>query len=140
MRIGKTVCIFRFARRAIEVRKLNIVPTRLRLNREFSRKKEEKRERERLYEKFKRTNVEHDVASGSRLNVIEASPKGIYVRIYIYIYIYARRFVNRGVWKKNMDKPRLSAHLFSGRMPDPAYSSLMDSSNHIIIRIISSRI
>lgn len=47
MRIGKTVCIFRFARRAIEVRKLNIVPTRLRLNREFSRKKEEKREKER---------------------------------------------------------------------------------------------
>lgn len=105
-------------------------------SREKKRKRERKRDR--LYEKFKRTNVEHDVASGSRLNVIEASPKGVYVRI--YIYIYARRFVNRGVWKKNMDKPRLSAHLFSGRMPDPAYSSLMDSSNHIIIRIISSRI
>lgn len=98
MRIGKTVCIFRFARRAIEVRKLNIVPTRLRLNREFSRKKE--KERDCTDEKFKRTNVEHDVATRSRLNVIEASPKRIYA--YIYIYIYARRFVNRGVWKKNL--------------------------------------
>lgn len=135
MRIGKTVCIFRSARRAIEVRKLNIVPTRLRLNREFSRKKEE----ERLYGRKIQKNVEHDVATRSRLNVIEASPKRIFLCLYIYIYTRLC-FVNRGVWKKNVDKPRLSAHLFSGRMPDPDYSSLMDSSNHIIIRITSSPI
>lgn len=135
MRIGKTVCIFRSARRAIEVRKLNIVPTRLRLNREFSRKKEE----ERLYGRKIQKNVEHDVATRSRLNVIEASPKRIFLCLYIYIYTRLC-FVNRGVWKKNVDKLRLSAHLFSGRMPDPDYSSLMDSSNHIIIRITSSPI
>ena len=82
MRIGKTVCIFRSARRAIEVRKLNIVPTRLRLNREFSRKKEE----ERLYGRKIQKNVEHDVATRSRLNVIEASPKRIFLCLYIYIY------------------------------------------------------